>query len=151
MTDTVSALDLPSRVVSVHTDDAARNRLKARYAAERRFKWMGAAAIAVSAIFLVLLLSTIVRQAMPALRMNYLTLPLDLSQANVNPQDAAGADYDKIVQDALLAHFPHVTDPPGSPPRTRPHFDRLGNAPSSRRGERRCGARRDSRVSRAAG
>jgi phosphate transport system permease protein len=109
MTDTASALDLPRRAASVHTDDAARERLKARYAAERRFKWMGAAAFAVAGIFLVLLLSTIVMQALPALRMNYLTLPLDLSAAMVNPQDAAGADYDKIVQDALLANFPQAT------------------------------------------
>ena len=69
---------------------------------------MGAAAVSVSAIFLVLLLSTIVVQAIPALRMNYLTLPLDLSPAKVNPNDAAAADYDKIVQDALLANFPEV-------------------------------------------
>ena len=109
MTDTASALDLPRRAASVHTDDAARERLKARYAAERRFKWMGAAAFAGAGIFLVLLLSTIVMQALPALRMNYLTLPLDLSAAMVNPQDAAGADYDKIVQDALLANFPQAT------------------------------------------
>jgi phosphate transport system permease protein len=106
MTDTTSTIAAPRRAANIHTDDAAKVRLKARYAAERRFKWMGAAAIAISAIFLVLLLSTIVSKAIPALRMNYLTLPLDLSPAKVKPEDAAGADYDKIVQDALLAKFP---------------------------------------------
>ena len=96
MTDTASALDLPRRAASVHTDDAARERLKARYAAERRFKWMGAAAFAVAGIFLVLLLSTIVMQALPALRMNYLTLPLDLSAAKVEP---AGRSRGGLRQD----------------------------------------------------
>jgi phosphate transport system permease protein len=108
MTDTATTIVIPSRPASLHTGDAAKARLKARYAAERRFKWMGAAAVAVSAIFLVLLLSTIVREALPALRMNYLALPLDLSAAAVNAQDPASADYDKIVQDALLAKFPQA-------------------------------------------
>jgi phosphate transport system permease protein len=108
MTDTISTVAIPERAASIHTDDAARARLKARYAAERRFKWMGAAAVSASAIFLVLLLSTIVTQAIPALRMNYLTLPLDLSPAKVSPDDAAAADYDKIVADALLAKSPEA-------------------------------------------
>jgi phosphate transport system permease protein len=105
MTDTATTIAIPSRPAGLHTGDDAKARLKARYAAERRFKWMGAAAVAVSAIFLVLLLSTIIREALPALQMNYLTLPIDLSAA---AQDPASADYDKIVQDALTAKFPQA-------------------------------------------
>ena len=68
MTDATSTLG--GRPVSIHTDDAAKARLKARYAAEMRFKWLGAGAVALAALFLVLLLSTVVTQAIPALRMN---------------------------------------------------------------------------------
>ena len=61
--------------------------------AEARFKWIGAGAVALSALFLVLLLSTIVTEALPAFRMNYLTLPIDLSAAKVDPANPGAADY----------------------------------------------------------
>jgi phosphate transport system permease protein len=109
MTDATIGSGFSRPPSDIHTDDAARARLKARYAAEWRFKWMGAGAVAVSAIFLVLLLSTIVIEAWPALRQNYLTLPLDLSSAKMDPADPAAANYDSIVQDALAAKFPDAT------------------------------------------
>ncbi|WP_309085127.1 phosphate ABC transporter permease PstA [Chelativorans sp.] len=108
MTDIASTTGTPAPSRSLHTNEAAKARLRARYAAERRFKWMGAGALAVSGIFLVLLLSTIVMEALPALRANYLVLPLDLSPAKVDPADPAAANYDDIVQEALLAKFPGV-------------------------------------------
>ena len=56
----------------------------------------------------VLLLSTIVTQAMPAFRMNYLTLPVDLSPAKVDPANPGAANYAALAQDALAAKFPDV-------------------------------------------
>ena len=108
MTDT--AASFPDRPVRIHTDDAAKARLKARYASERRFKWLGAGAVALAGLFLVLLLSTIVTQALPAFRANYLTLPVDLSAANIDPDQVLAADYNVIVQDPLAAKFPDATD-----------------------------------------
>ena len=73
-----------------------------------RFKWIGAGAVALSGLFLVLLLSTIVTEALPAFRMNYLTLPIDLSAAKVDPANPGAANYATIAQDALAAKFPGV-------------------------------------------
>ena len=51
------------------------------------------------ALFLVLLLSTIVTEAIPALRINYLTLPLDLSAAKVDPAKLDTVDYGAIINE----------------------------------------------------
>ncbi|WAX96663.1 phosphate ABC transporter permease PstA [Aminobacter sp. NyZ550] len=109
MTDTTSFPAVAARPRSVHTDDAAKARLKARYAAELRFKWIGAGAVALAGLFLIILLSTIVTQAWPALRMNYMTLPIDLSAAKVDPAKPGEANYDALVQDALAAKVPGAT------------------------------------------
>ncbi len=109
MTDTASTIPSISRVVSVHTDDAAKARLKARYAAELRFKWLGAGAVALAGLFLVLLLSTIVTKALPAFRSNYVVLSVDLSAEKVDPSNLPGADFGRITQDALSAKFPDAT------------------------------------------
>ena len=110
MTDTaITAGGIAARPTSIHTDDAAKARLRKRYAAELRFKWLGAGAVALSGLFLVLLLSTIIVQAIPALRMNYMTLPLDLSAARVDPAKLGEVNYDAIIQDALAAKFPDAT------------------------------------------
>ena len=52
-----------------------------------------------AALFLVLLLSTIVTEAIPALRINYLTLPLDLSAAKVDPAKLDAVDYGAIINE----------------------------------------------------
>jgi phosphate transport system permease protein len=109
MTDIVSSpVAAPAGASNLHTGEAAKRRLRARYAAERRFKWFGAGAIAVSAIFLVVLLSSIVREALPAFTMSTLTLPVDLSAAKVDPADPASSAWDTIVQEALLSKFPEA-------------------------------------------
>ncbi|SFK16923.1 phosphate ABC transporter, permease protein PstA [Mesorhizobium albiziae] len=109
MTDTTSTMGAVVRPRSIHADDAAKARLKKRYAAEQRFKWLGAIAIAISALFLVLLLSTIVTQALPALRMNYITLPVDLSSAKVDPGALDSVNYDAVIQEALAAKIPDAS------------------------------------------
>ncbi len=109
MTDTTASLPGDVRTPSIHTDDQAKARLKARYAAERRFRWMGAGAVALAAVFLVLLLWTIVWQALPAFRANYIRLQVDLSEKTVDPQNVAATDYAAITQNALSAKFPDVT------------------------------------------
>ncbi len=108
MTDITTPIGVQPRLSGVHTDDAAKARLRGRYAAEARFKWIGAGAVALSALFLVLLLSTIVTEALPAFRMNYLTLPVDLSAAKVDPANPGATNFAALAQDALSAKFPGV-------------------------------------------
>ena len=109
MTDTTAFPGVVTRPTSIHTDDAAKARLKKRYAAELRFKWLGAGAVGLAALFLILLLSTIVTEAIPALRINYLTLPLDLSAAKVDPAKLDTVDYGAIINESLQAKFPDAT------------------------------------------
>jgi phosphate transport system permease protein len=90
-----------------HTDSGAKARLRKRYAAEARFKWLGASAVALAGFFLLLLLSTIVSKALPAFSQNYLTLPVDLS--SVDPASPQTADYQSLVVEALGGQFPDVT------------------------------------------
>jgi phosphate transport system permease protein len=109
MTDTTFPVGAAERPVSIHTDDAAKARLQKRYASERRFKWLGAGAVGLSGLFLVLLLSTIVIEAMPALRMNYMTLPVDLSSAKVDPAKLDEVNYDALIYDSLETKIPDAT------------------------------------------
>ena len=99
----------------LHTSDAARKRLKARYASEARFKFFGIAAVVTAAFFLVLLLSTIVTQAIPAFHQHYVTIPVDLSQEALDPNNEGEAvlrrvDYDAVVRNGLRSLFPYVED-----------------------------------------
>ncbi|PZO79343.1 MAG: phosphate ABC transporter permease PtsA [Mesorhizobium amorphae] len=103
MTDLVS----PGAVSPVRA--AAKSRIAKRYAAERRFKWMGAGAVILAGLFLVALLSSVVTGAWPALRANYVTLEVDLSAAQIDPANVAGANFDTPIFDALAAAVPSAT------------------------------------------
>ncbi|QDY99828.1 phosphate ABC transporter permease PstA [Nitratireductor mangrovi] len=104
MTDTAATVS-----TGLHTDAAAKARLKGRYAAEMRFKLLGAGAVALAAFFLLLLLSTIVTKALPAFHQHYVTLPVNLSAENVNPEDPSSANHLGIIHDALSNEFPTAT------------------------------------------
>ena len=92
--------------VTTTETDAYRRRIAKRYAAERRFKWLGIGAVATAVGFLVILLSTVVSQGLPAFTYHTVTLPLDLTE--VDPENPGGANYDGIVREALEAQFPFV-------------------------------------------
>ncbi|MEM8748925.1 MAG: phosphate ABC transporter permease PstA [Pseudomonadota bacterium] len=90
--------------------DADRRRHTAkRMAAERRFKYAGLASIFVAAAFLVLLLSTVVGNGLPAFTSNNLKLSLDLSAENVDPTDPGKADYRSLINNALKEALPFVS------------------------------------------
>jgi phosphate transport system permease protein len=90
--------------------------LKRRYAAERRFRLYGIAAIIFAVSCLALLLFTIVRTAIPAftqtmIRLDVTLYPQDIDPAGTrDPQTLSTADYQKLIRDALDDLFPDVTD-----------------------------------------
>ena len=86
--------------------DARRRRIARRYAAERRFRALGLAAVLTALGFLVILLSTVIVKGLPAFTYHTLTLPIDLT--GVPTDDPASADYDGLVKDALGEAFPFV-------------------------------------------
>jgi len=79
-----------------------------RYASESRFKYLGLGAIFVSVGFLVLLLTTVIGNGIPAFTYNYVKLPVQLTQAEtVNPEDT---DYSAQVRNAVSDVTPYLTN-----------------------------------------
>jgi phosphate transport system permease protein len=111
MTDIASAPTGGPVDTDLHTSDGARRRLKARYASEFRFKLCGIAAVVTAAFFLVLLLSTIVGQALPAFVSHQVTIPVDLSQDVLDPNNEGEsalrrANYDAVVRNGIRSLYP---------------------------------------------
>ncbi len=112
-------VSLPRIATDLHTNDEAKGRLKARYRSEFIFQALGLGAVLVAAGFLVIFLSTIITQAIPAFTQNYVKLTVELKPETFNPQNASGADlvkaidaanYDGITAAALRAYFPGASD-----------------------------------------
>ena len=113
MTDQTQALS------SIHTSSAAKERLAQRYRSERRFKLVGMGAVVVAALFLVMLLTSVVSQGYQAFLQHYVTLTVMLDEKVIDPsgtRDAAalsGANYATLVRDALVAEFPAANNRAG--------------------------------------
>jgi phosphate transport system permease protein len=107
MTDTAIAVP---RHISDSDAQVAR-----RYRAERRFKFYGIAAIAVSAIFLVLLFADILTKGLPSFFESRITLPVKVDQQAIDPQNSKDpkvirtGDFDGPIRDTFRALFPDVT------------------------------------------
>ena len=91
-----------------HIRGATQARIKKRYAAERRFKAYGIAAILFGLIFLVALFSTIVARGYSAFLQSAFTLPVHLDQGAFGSSsppsqtDIQMADYTKLANRALF-------------------------------------------------
>jgi phosphate transport system permease protein len=104
----------PARGIDV-TSEAARARIRRRYRAEARFRFYGLAAIALTALFVAVVLVDILLKGLPAFTQHELMLPVKLDAAEIDPngtRDPAiirAADFQLLVRNALRAEFPHVT------------------------------------------
>jgi phosphate transport system permease protein len=112
-------VSLPRVSTDLHTNDQAQARLKARYRSEALFQALGLGALLVAAGFLVIFLSTIVTQAIPAFTQHYLKITVELKPETFNPQNATGAalpaaigaaNFDAAVNGAIRSYFPAATD-----------------------------------------
>lgn len=112
-------VSLPRIATDLHTNDQAKGRLKARYRSEFIFQALGLGAVLIAAGFLVIFLSTIITQAIPAFTQNYAKLTIELKKETFNPQNATGADlvkaidaanFDGITAAAMRSFFPNATD-----------------------------------------
>ena len=83
-----------------------RSNTRRRFLTERIFKGLGLAAVLAAGAMLVLLMSTIVGQGIPAFTYNYVSLPMDLSE--VDADDPRSANARGIANDALSEAFPTV-------------------------------------------
>jgi len=80
-----------------------------RYAAERRFRLYGLAALLLTTAFLGVLLVDIVSRSMPAWTQFYAVLQVTVDPAKVEPSNPAAGDYEGLVKTAWRDQFPSVT------------------------------------------
>jgi len=98
-----------------NTTEIVRASLARRYAAEKRFRFYGIAAIAISILFLFFLLGSILLRALPAFQSTSMQLEVNLDSAvmgvDANSTDAQirQGNYTGVIKKALLARFPDVT------------------------------------------
>ncbi len=109
----------PAPSLSRHTGEAARRRLRRRYAAERRFKLYGMAALIFAVMSLGVLLWTVVGNGYTAFWQTQLRIPVTFDPATIAPPGTTdraalmGADYRTLLLDAIGARFPEVRDRAG--------------------------------------
>ncbi len=98
---------------SLHTTEAARKRLKRRYASETLFRLTGLVALTIAFGFLLFFLVTIVKQGMPAFFQHYLVVQVDLP-ADIDPDKTGNkaiignADFDGILRKSLNLLLPET-------------------------------------------
>jgi len=90
--------------------DAVQARLKARHAQEKRFRLYGRMAILVALSFLALLLGRIVLQGYTTFIDYQMSIPVYVDPAKVDRADIAGANYDMLVAQAVLAKLGEKDD-----------------------------------------
>ncbi|MEM7461311.1 MAG: PstA family ABC transporter permease, partial [Pseudomonadota bacterium] len=81
--------------------------IRKRFAAERRFKYIGLGAVLLAGFFLVLLLSTVVGKGIPAFTYYYAKVPVNLTE--VSAEDPGAANYNTIIRNAVGEVFPSMT------------------------------------------
>ena len=105
-----------TKPTSIHQSETARKRLKRRRRRESGFKLLGISAVATAFTALVWLMISIVGTGYTAFYQHHMTIEVALDEAILdpsgarNPEDLRKANYRRIVQNALYARFPQVTD-----------------------------------------
>ncbi|MDQ0132716.1 phosphate transport system permease protein [Neorhizobium galegae] len=100
MTDVVSPAAGIPKAKSVRRDIG----IKRRYAAERRFRAYGIAALSFGIIFLMLLLWSVVSKGYTAFQQTMITMPVEFSQQIIDPQNERAANPQKL----MTANYPVV-------------------------------------------
>ena len=104
----------PIECIHNRNSDLVAAGLKKRYAAERRFRLYGISAVVIALFFVVLLFSTIISNGYPAFTQTMVTLDVTLVEQDIDPDGTrhpevlSGANYRKLVRQALFKLFPDV-------------------------------------------
>jgi phosphate transport system permease protein len=80
--------------------------IRRRYASERRFRFYGAAALAVTAAFLLFLLIDIVGKGLPAFFESNAIVEVTVDPQKLDPANLRSGDYDAMVKDTFRTIFP---------------------------------------------
>lgn len=100
----------PAAPAAADLRTAVAARLKARRARETRFRWYGRLAILTALMFLAVLLGRIVSQGYTTFVDYRMSVPVYVDPARVDAADLAGANYDLLVADAVLARLGEKDD-----------------------------------------
>lgn len=90
-------------------DHAYAARLKKRYAAEKRFRFYGVAALVLTVLFLGYLLLDIVRKGWPAFFEHRATISVTLDPVKIDATNIAGSDFSGLVKETWRAQFPEMS------------------------------------------
>ncbi len=102
--------DLAHPMVSVHQSDTSRERLRRRYARERSFKIISISALGLTALFLVILLGSIVLNGWSGFLTTKLRLKVTYSAEHLDVESPANGNFRMIILDALREKFPDATE-----------------------------------------
>lgn len=83
--------------------------LARRYAAERRFRFYGAAALGLTALFLLILLTDIAVKGFPAFFEHRVSLEVQINAEKYDAQNPKASDFQGMVKDAMREFFPEAT------------------------------------------
>jgi phosphate transport system permease protein len=108
MTDQV--IPTAGRNAAAALRETVRSRLKARHAQETRFRWYGRLAIVLALSFLAILLGRIVLQGYTTFIDYQMSVPVYVDPAKVDKADIAGANFDLLVAEAVLAKLGEKDD-----------------------------------------
>jgi len=104
----------PSSSGQSRTIDFVNASLPKRYAAERRFRYLGVGAVLMGLSFVAILFADIVSKGYTAFQQTYIQLPVAFSEELIDPEGTrdpktiARANYLKLARDSLRAQFPEV-------------------------------------------
>ena len=90
--------------------------MKRRHAAEKRFRWYGRLAIALSLAFLVFMFSAIIMRGAGAFQQANIALEINFDEQTIDPQglrdpgELSRANYKPLITQALAKVFPEVTE-----------------------------------------
>lgn len=84
-------------------------RLRRRYKAEQRFKWLGVSAIVIALSFLAFLFISIAGNGYTAFRQTFIQVEVNLDKKYFSNPDLSQADYGGIIKAALRNKFPDAS------------------------------------------
>lgn len=102
--ETVTA-PLTDAPASVHTTDAAKDRIRARARANTRLKIYGLLAIGFAVGALVLLLWSVFERAWNSATEHYAVIEMTVPEAEINAENVAGTDFAGIIKGTLKERF----------------------------------------------
>lgn len=101
--------DVPlSRTIDWSAPDAAALRRR-RYAADRRLRLYGIAAIVTAISLLAILIVSLIMNGYQAFVQTYITIPITVSEENVEPDAIQDGNFRLVIRDSLANLFPNVT------------------------------------------